>query len=573
VTNQSPVAEPTGASYSVFQLSPRDRKRIGWALMLSVYYHALIISLQFGADGIGLLGFTIPWPEKRVETRPRDARVVEVPRPPAAPVPTAPVAPRESQATATAKEAKPLTASRSALTVELRYLPPADVTPPPTELSTPRRETVARAPAAKARAPERKIRPKPRPPVLALRQSQEDTFKVPPAKVSEPEPQRAPDAVSKKESEETPPAAQAEPVAKPQAEDLARTQSDDAARQRADEEARQRALALEKEIEGKKQAEARRLDDARKQEEARRQALELEARKLAEDKARQEAEELARQRALALQKEIEAKKLEDARRIEETRKREEAAKQAELKKQEEAAKQAELKKQEEARRLALELEALKRAEELARQQAIARKELEAKRQAEEAAARQREAADRARADAEAAAQRAREGLAKQQAPGPAPGALSGKELASKAIDQLRAGRIDPSRPPSPSPGLDNPRRRAIQGIERDVSLRMYVESWRWKIERTGAVNYRPSAAWRASENPIVTVSIRSDGTVEDVFIHRSSGVRELDEAVRRIARLHSPYSAFPPDLARQYDVIDIRRVWSFENTLRILDEM
>jgi TonB family protein len=193
--------------------------------------------------------------------------------------------------------------------------------------------------------------------------------------------------------------------------------------------------------------------------------------------------------------------------------------------------------------------------------------------AEEAAARERDAAERARADAEAAAQRAREGLAKQQAPGAAPGALSGKELAAKVIDQLRSGRVDPSRPPSPSPTVENPRRRTVAGIERDVMLRMYVESWRWKIERTGAVNYRPSAAWRASENPIVTVSIRSDGSVEEVFIHRSSGVRELDDAVRRIARLHAPYSTFPPALARQYDVIDIRRVWSFEDTLRILDEM
>jgi TonB family protein len=102
---------------------------------------------------------------------------------------------------------------------------------------------------------------------------------------------------------------------------------------------------------------------------------------------------------------------------------------------------------------------------------------------------------------------------------------------------------------------------------------MYVESWRWKVERNGTMNYRQSASWRSHENPVVTVSIRSDGTLEDVWIHRSSGVRELDEAVLRIARLQSPYSAFPPALARQYDVIEIRRVWSFEHTLRILEEM
>ena len=50
--------------------------------------------------------------------------------------------------------------------------------------------------------------------------------------------------------------------------------------------------------------------------------------------------------------------------------------------------------------------------------------------------------------------------------------------------------------------------------ERDVSLRAYVDSWRWKIERGGNLNYRVSASMRARENPIVTVAIRSDGTLE-----------------------------------------------------------
>jgi TonB family protein len=129
------------------------------------------------------------------------------------------------------------------------------------------------------------------------------------------------------------------------------------------------------------------------------------------------------------------------------------------------------------------------------------------------------------------------------------------------------------RGPSPPASADNLRRRSLIGAERDVGLRMYVESWRSKIERNGTLNYRRSAGMRAPDNPIVTVSIRSDGSLEDIVIHRSSGLRELDEAVRRIAQLHAPYSAFPPELARQFDVIDIRRVWFFDNTLRIMDEM
>jgi len=48
---------------------------------------------------------------------------------------------------------------------------------------------------------------------------------------------------------------------------------------------------------------------------------------------------------------------------------------------------------------------------------------------------------------------------------------------------------------------------------------------------------------------------------------------ELDDAARRIIRLYERYSAFPPDLARRYDVIEIRRVWRFDDKLRIGEEL
>ena len=66
---------------------------------------------------------------------------------------------------------------------------------------------------------------------------------------------------------------------------------------------------------------------------------------------------------------------------------------------------------------------------------------------------------------------------------------------------------------------------------------------------------------------------RRDGSVESVIIDRSSGLRDLDERVRRIVHLYAPYSAFPPDLARAYDVIEIRLVWVFADTLKIVEEL
>ena len=68
---------------------------------------------------------------------------------------------------------------------------------------------------------------------------------------------------------------------------------------------------------------------------------------------------------------------------------------------------------------------------------------------------------------------------------------------------------------------------------------------------------------------MVTVAIRSDGSVESVTFVLSSGIPELDEAVRRIVQSQVPYQAFQPALAREYDVIEIRRTWHFDSAIRL----
>ena len=49
----------------------------------------------------------------------------------------------------------------------------------------------------------------------------------------------------------------------------------------------------------------------------------------------------------------------------------------------------------------------------------------------------------------------------------------------------------------------------------------------------------------------------------------SSGVVEIDDAIRRIVHSHVHYPAFPPGLAREYDVIEIRRTWHFDVAVRL----
>ena len=328
--------------------------------------------------------------------------------------------------------------------------------------------------------------------------------------------------------------------------------------------------------------EAARLEEAKRQEqaEAARPAQELEEQR--------QAEKAARELALARQKQ-EEKRQEEAGIQEQAKKKEqervqrlaleiEARRQAEqalalAREKEDQEREAIRQEKEKAVRLAQQLEARRQAEESARQaaeNAARQKELEA-RKAEELAARQRaeELAERQRAEA-LARQREAERAA-------APPAASARELASRALEQLRSPGVPRTQRPGARPSLEgsdsSPRRSILGSVRGDIGLQMYIESWRAKIERNGNLNYPPSARNRAHEQPIVTVAIRRDGTVEDVLFHQSSGMRDLDEAVRNIVRLYAPFSTFPPDLARRYDVIEIRRVWFFGDTLRILEEM
>lgn len=117
------------------------------------------------------------------------------------------------------------------------------------------------------------------------------------------------------------------------------------------------------------------------------------------------------------------------------------------------------------------------------------------------------------------------------------------------------------------------RRVVANSAERDVPLRMYVESWRQKIERNGSMNFPTLIGERARIDPLVSVAVRSDGSIEDVTIVRSSGRQDTDDAVRRIVRINALYSSFPPNIASRYDVIEIRRIWTFDQVLKLVEEV
>ena len=103
----------------------------------------------------------------------------------------------------------------------------------------------------------------------------------------------------------------------------------------------------------------------------------------------------------------------------------------------------------------------------------------------------------------------------------------------------------------------------------NVELVQYAEGWARKIQLNTLVETVREVAKQPHRHPMVTVAIRSDGSVESVTFVVSSGVAQVDDAIRRIVKSHEHYPAFPPALAREYDVIEIRRTWHFDDAVRL----
>ena len=90
-----------------------------------------------------------------------------------------------------------------------------------------------------------------------------------------------------------------------------------------------------------------------------------------------------------------------------------------------------------------------------------------------------------------------------------------------------------------------------------------------KIELNLTFDMVRDAAQQPHVAPIVTVAIRADGSVEKVTFVVASGVARLDEAIRQVIASQASYGAFPPALARQYDVVEIRRTWVIDTAIRL----
>ena len=117
-----------------------------------------------------------------------------------------------------------------------------------------------------------------------------------------------------------------------------------------------------------------------------------------------------------------------------------------------------------------------------------------------------------------------------------------------------------------------PRRKWISANTREYEYAAYMQAWVAKVERVGNLNY-PEEIRRLKlvGDLIMTVGIKTDGSVESVDIRRSSGMPQLDQAATRIVRLAGPYSPLPDHISASVDVLHITRTWRFSRDFKGLN--
>jgi protein TonB len=104
----------------------------------------------------------------------------------------------------------------------------------------------------------------------------------------------------------------------------------------------------------------------------------------------------------------------------------------------------------------------------------------------------------------------------------------------------------------------------VTASTRESAVAVYLDAWRRKVERIGTLHFPNEARRRnMSGSPVLEVALHSDGKLAEVWIRRSSGHAELDQAAVSVLKMASPFDPFPASLTAGYDRLRFAYEWQF----------
>jgi protein TonB len=117
-----------------------------------------------------------------------------------------------------------------------------------------------------------------------------------------------------------------------------------------------------------------------------------------------------------------------------------------------------------------------------------------------------------------------------------------------------------------------PKRKFVSASTQEYTWAGYLREWVDRVERVGNLNYPDEARRRRLAGQVViTIAIRRNGSVERADIVQSSGMRLLDDAALRIARLAEPYAPLPRT-TEDPDILHVTRTWQFRPEGTLVDD-
>lgn len=110
-----------------------------------------------------------------------------------------------------------------------------------------------------------------------------------------------------------------------------------------------------------------------------------------------------------------------------------------------------------------------------------------------------------------------------------------------------------------------PRKRQLTAVSTKAARdAKYLDAWRTKIEALGNLNYPKLNIQNLFGDLQLLVSVNANGTIHTIRILRSSGYKRLDDAAIKVVRMAAPFDAFPEEIRKDTDILEIIRTWQFE---------
>ncbi len=117
-----------------------------------------------------------------------------------------------------------------------------------------------------------------------------------------------------------------------------------------------------------------------------------------------------------------------------------------------------------------------------------------------------------------------------------------------------------------------PSRKFVSASTQEYAWATYLRAWVDRAERVGNLNYPDEARRRRMAGTVViNVGVHRNGSIERIDIVQSSGIKLLDDAAVRIARLAEPYPPLPKT-ADNPDILNVIRTWRFLPEGAMVDE-